>query len=248
MRRKNGEILTRLTTIAVLSALGFLLMAFARFPYPIAPWLMIEVSDLVVLIAYALYGFTGGIITAILKTLLDFAINGLSGFMGIGNITALITSLMYVFGLFLCSRVFHLFKKGLPFRILGYLFITILVSIVMTLLNVLFITPTYLKGEFATCFDSETVSNIITTFQDMGIKANGYLGCIVIVYLPFNLMKGALICLIYEILFNRLIFVLMTNSPFMRKYFLGPITKNENSTKKDKEKENIKYNSKEMEE
>ncbi len=223
MRRSTSEVLTRLTTIALLSALGFVLMSFVRIPYPIAPWLMIEISDVVVLIAYAMYGFTGGIAVAILKTALDLSVYGLTGVYGIGNITALITSFCFVLMLFLTSHVLKWFKKGLLFRILSYLVITISVSLILTGCNLLFITPTYLSGAFTTCFDSQTVQNVIQGFNQMGLSGNSYFVLVTFVYLPFNLMKGALICGIYELIFNRLIFVLMERSPKMKKYFLGSV-------------------------
>ena len=214
MRRSGSEVLTRMTTIALLSALGFVLMSFVRFPYPLAPWLMVEISDVVVLVAYAMYGFTGGIAVAILKTGLDMAVYGLTGVYGIGNITALITSLMFVLILFITSHLLKWFKKGLGFRVLSYLVITLFVAVVLTLANELFITPTYLSGKFTTCF-----------------------WLIALIYLPFNLLKGAMVTAIYEILFNRLIFVFMSRSPKMKKYFLGSIFKKEN-TEKTEEKNN----------
>lgn len=238
MRRSSSEVVTRLCTIALLSALGFVLMAFLRIPYPPAPWLMIEFSDVVVLIAYAMYGMSGGLMVSIFKTLLDMAVHGLTGAYGIGNITAFVTSLFFVLTLFLASHLLKLFKKGLPFRILGYLFITILVATLLTLLNALFITPTYLTGTFTTCFDSQAVQSVIDGFNGMGIKGNVYFLLIFIIYFPFNLLKGACICAIYELIFNRLIFVLMERSPKMKKYFLGSIfIKKENIEDSDKNKE-----------
>ena len=225
MRRKNSEIITRLVTIAMLSALGFVLMAFCRIPYPPSPWLMIEISDIVVLLAYVLYGFSGSILTAILKTALDMSINGLSGFAGIGNITALFTSLMYIVGLYLCSHIFRMFNKGLGHRIIGYVIITIYVTVILTTANCIFITPTYLCGYFTTCFDSVTVNNMLQSLEQMGYSNMGYAGIIFLIYFPFNLMKGAIIFLVYELLFNRIVFVLMKRSPFMKKYFLGSIFK-----------------------
>lgn len=238
MRRSTSEVLTRLTTIALLSALGFVLMSFVRIPYPIAPWLMIEISDVVVLIAYAMYGFTGGIAVAILKTALDLAVYGLTGVYGIGNITALITSLCFVLMLFLTSHVFRWFKKGLFFRILSYLVITVSVSVILTGCNLLFITPTYLSGTFTTCFNSETVKSVIEGFHQMGLSGDSYFALVTFVYLPFNLMKGALICAIYELIFNRLIFVLMERSPKMKKYFLGSVF----SKKKEEETKDVSKN------
>ena len=90
-QRSVGESITRMTTIAMLSALGFVLMAFAQFPYPLAPWLKIEVSEIVTIIAYALYGLPGGISVAVIKTALNLAVHGPVG-LGIGDLTALFTS------------------------------------------------------------------------------------------------------------------------------------------------------------
>lgn len=237
MRRSGSEVLTRMTTIALLSALGFVLMSFVRFTYPLAPWLMVEISDVVVLVAYAMYGFTGGIAVAILKTGLDMAVYGLTGVYGIGNITALITSLMFVLILFITSHLLKWFKKGLGFRVLSYLVITLFVAVVLTLANELFITPTYLSGKFTTCFDSETVKMVIDGFNKMGVQGDSYFWLIALIYFPFNLLKGAMVTAIYEILFNRLIFVFMSRSPKMKKYFLGSIFKKED-TEKTEEKTN----------
>lgn len=231
MRRSGSEVLTRMTTIALLSALGFVLMSFVRFPYPLAPWLMVEISDVVVLVAYAMYGFTGGIAVAILKTGLDMAVYGLTGVYGIGNITALITSLMFVLILFITSHLLKWFKKGLGFRVLSYLVITLFVAVVLTLANELFITPTYLSGKFTTCFDSETVKMVIDGFNKMGVNGDSYFWLIALIYFPFNLLKCAMVTAIYEILFNRLIFVFMSRSPKMKKYFLGSIFKKEDTEK-----------------
>ena len=117
-RRSVSETITRITTIAMLSALGFVLMAFAQFPYPFAPWLKVEVSEIVTIIAYALYGLPGGIAVALIKTLLNLAVHGPVG-LGIGDLTAFITSCMFILGLFLTSHVFKWFKKGLVFRIIS---------------------------------------------------------------------------------------------------------------------------------
>ena len=110
-RRNVKEVITRMCTLAILSALGFVLMAFAQFPYPFAPWLKIEISEIVTFIAYALYGLPGGIIVALVKTLLNLAVHGPVG-LGIGDLTAFFTSCMFILGLFVTSHVFKSFKKG----------------------------------------------------------------------------------------------------------------------------------------
>ena len=94
-RRSASETITRITTTAVLAALGFVLMAFAQIPYPFAPWLKIELSELVTIIAYALYGLPGGLSVALIKTLLNLAVHGPVG-LGIGDLTAFLTSCVFI--------------------------------------------------------------------------------------------------------------------------------------------------------
>ena len=229
-QRSASEIITRMTTVAMLSALGFVLMAFAQFPYPIAPWLKIEISEIVTIIAYALYGLPGGISVALIKTALNLAVHGPVG-LGIGDLTALFTSMVFVFGLFLTSHVFKWFKKGLGFRILSYVVITFIIAAILTVLNAIFITPSYLtvfgpNAHFSTCFDEGVITNVtsyITGKEETDVNGWTYVGLISSIYGPFNLMKAGACFLIYELMFNRLIFVFMRKSEFFQKYFVGNI-------------------------
>ena len=227
--RNPSEIITRITTLAMLSALGFVLMAFLQIPYPVAPWLKIEVSELTTIIAYALYGLPGGLVVALVKTLLNLAVHGPVG-LGIGDLTAFFTSCMFILGLFITSRL-KLFKKGLGFRLLAYGIIAILVTSVLTIANAIVITPSYLTvfgpdAHFSTCFDEgviQKVTEYITHNSDNQANGWSYVGLICSIYGPFNLLKVGACCLIYEILFNRLIFVFMRRSPFFNQWFVGSI-------------------------
>lgn len=236
MRNRVGQYISRLTTIALLSALGTLLMMFAKIPYLPAPWCEIEFSDTVILIAYALYGAYGALACAFIKTLFSFIFQGV-GFMGIGQIAALLASLTYTLGLFLTSHVFKLFKKGFGFRLIGYIFIIFLVTLVLTLANFIFITPTYAEGAWATCFNSEAVKSIV---ENYGAFGSGYALIIMAIYVPFNALKGLLVCLAYELIFNRLIFVLLSRSPFAQKYFIGGVKKKRNIEETEPAKEEKK--------
>ena len=229
-RRSAQETITRISTLAVLSALGFVLMAFVQFPYPFAPWLKIEISELVTILAYALYGFPGGLTVALIKTLLNLAVHGPVG-LGIGDLTAFITSCMFLLGLFLTSHVFKWFKKGLLFRILSYVVIAAIVTSMMTLLNTIVITPSYLtvfgpNPHFSTCFEEGVIQNTaayLTGNKDATYNTWSYIGVIASIYAPFNLMKAGICCLLYELIFNRLIFLFMRKSPFFQKWFIGDI-------------------------
>lgn len=209
-----------MSTIAILSALGTVIMLFIKLPYPFAPWLEIEFSDTIILVSYALYGLPGAFATAAIKTLFSLIFQGV-GFLGIGQITAFIASSSYILGIFIFSHVLKWFKKGLKYRLLSYVFIALIVTVILTLLNILFITPTYIAGEWATCFNSEIVSQIVSAYPDYG---NSFIIIMIVIYVPFNLLKAYIVELLYEIIFNRLIFVIFKDNAFLQKYFIGKIT------------------------
>lgn len=230
-----NQIISKMTVIAMLAALGSVLMVFAEFPYPPAPWCMFEFSDTTVLVGFALYGLPGGLAVAFIKTLISLLIKP-SGIYYIGQFAALIASLTYILGLYLTSHVFKWFKKGIAFRIISYVFITVLVAVILTLLNMLFITPSYLSGTgWTTCFDSEIMASAM---KMLGNFSSIYWVAILVIYLPFNLIKGVMVTGAYELIFNRVIFVLFPRNKFISKYFLGPIVpKKEKSVTKEVEPE-----------
>ena len=227
--RNPSETITRITTLGILSALGFVLMAFVQFPYLPAPWLKIEISEIVTILAYALYGLPGGLTVAVVKTLLNLAVHGPVG-LGIGDLTAFITSCMFILGLFITSRL-KLFKRGIVFRIIAYVIIALLVTIIMTELNAIVITPSYLtvfgpNAHFTTCFDEgviQSTASYLTGKEDATYNGWSYIGVISSIYVPFNLMKAGVCLLAYELIFNPLIFILMKRSPFFQKWFVGNI-------------------------
>jgi riboflavin transporter FmnP len=231
MKRKTSEIIARMCNIAILAALGTVLMLFATFPYPLAPFLDVEFSDTVILVAYALYGFWGALAVAVIKTAFSFIFK-LVGYFGIGQIAAFIASLAYILGIFLTSHVFKWFKKGLGWRILSYVVIILIQTVAMVLTNLLFVTPTFVTGRWATCFDSEAVQTAMSYFSSYG---TAYIWAVIAVYGPFNLLKGLIVTLAYELVFNRLIFVIFKDNAFIQRYFIGPLKPKE---KKPPEKNN----------
>ena len=227
--RSVKESITRITTLGMLSALGFVLMAFAQFPYPMAAWLKVELSELMTIIAYALYGLPGGLTVALVKTLLNLAVHGPVG-LGIGDLTAFFTSCMFILGLFITSHL-KWFKKGLGFRILAYGVTITLVTVVLTTLNAIVITPSYLtvfgpNAHFSTCFEPGAIQNVTAYIRGHEVENVApweYILLIVSIYAPFNLLKATACFFFYELIFNRLIFVFMRRSEFFQKYFVGNI-------------------------
>lgn len=193
----------KLTTIAALSAIGVLLMSVLTVEYPIFPYLKIEFSDFVVIFTFLLFGFEESFLVALIKTCIDMLF-GLEG--GVGNIpivahiTALIASMSYVFSMWIVSKIIKSDKLGN--KILKYSMVVLAVSVIMTFLNYMILTPLFLN-EF-TLFGIGMSSDNIGFLSGFS-KSNNFFISVVVLMFPFNLLKGAGISVISILVGDRLL-------------------------------------------
>ena len=184
----------KLTVLALLSAIGVVLMSYLQIPYPIAPFLKIEFSDFVVIFAFLLFGFKEAFIVAVLKTACDLLIRGpeVGGvFPFVAHITALIASLSYVLALWVASKLIKSEKIG--FKIAKYSLVVLMVSVIMTFANYTILTPLFL-GEVS-FFGIGLSEGTMGMLSGMTGTNSFFLG-ITFLYLPFNLLKGTCISFI----------------------------------------------------
>ena len=177
------RMLFRFTLLAILGALGVVLMSYIQFPYPFAPFLIVEISDFVIILTFLLFGLKEAIIVTLVKTFGDLLYRGPVGPYGVGQITAFIASMTYCFGMWLMKFLIN--KKNFGLKLLGYGSIVLIVTTVMTIANYFLLTPIFL-GQFS--FLDMTNDSLAGM---TGI--NSYLLSIIILYVPFNLMKGTMV-------------------------------------------------------
>ena len=191
MKRKS---IFKLTVLALLSAIGVILMSYLQIPYPIAPFLKIEFSDFVVIFAFLLFGFKESLIVALVKTGCDLLIRGPETggmFPFVAHITALVASLSYVFALWLVSKFVK--SEKVYKKVLKYSLVVLIVSTIMTFANYTILTPLFLgEVSFFGIGLSENTMGMITNLTGM----NNFFLAIVFLYLPFNLLKGTCISVI----------------------------------------------------
>ncbi len=155
--------------IAILAVIGSILNLI-EIPYFI-PYLKLDISEVVTLIAASI-SLPIAIGVAIVKAFIMSITGTSSGF--IGEATLLI-------GSFTIIIFFTLFKNKMKMPLVMNLVLTSLCfTIIMTGLNYFIITPFY----FGTSF-----SNLVNTTQPVGSQTYSYFIYIIIVYLPFNLLK-----------------------------------------------------------
>lgn len=185
----------KMVTLGIMSTLGAILMIYELI-YPIVPFLMIDFSDVVVLIIFAFYGWKEAATVGLLKAVIHALTKGSVGPMFIGQITAFIASMSYVLGMYISS---HKFKLN---RILSAVFSVVIVTIILTAANYLFITPIW--------FGQVTFLGVKDwlTPGDFNINIEGgYLLTILIVYVPFNILKGTLITSVYFMVYRSIAFL-----------------------------------------
>ena len=190
----NKNRILKLTVLALLSAMGVVLMSYLQIPYPIAPFLKIEFSDFVVMFAFLLFGFKEALIVAVLKTACDLIIRGpeVGGvFPFVAHLTALIASLAYIISLIIASKLIK--GEKIYQKIAKYSLVVILVSLIMTVANYTILTPLFLgEVSFFGIGLSEKTMGMITNLTGR----NDFFSAIVFLYLPFNLLKATCISVI----------------------------------------------------
>ena len=185
----------KIVTLGILSALGAILMII-EIPYPLVPFLMIDLSDVVVLVIFAFYGWKEAATVGLLKAIIHALTKGAVGPIFIGQITAFIASMSYVLGMYISANKLNLN------RLLSAVVSVLVVTIILTVANYLFITPIWF-GE-TTYLDIKDWVTPATFELDI---QGGYLLTILIVYVPFNLLKGAVITSVYFMVYRSIAFL-----------------------------------------
>lgn len=174
----------KIVTLGMLLALS-LILTLVTIPYPPVPFLKFDLSDLILLIAVIIIGPSYAIIISIIK---NFAFYFLGTESIIGPIAAMISSITMILAFYYAYDVLKLSK------IKSLIITTLIVSLVMTVMNYLLITPVYFGFRFFTEIDGAI------TFQAFGLPEfkllpflSEYANLILVVYFPFNIMKYGVI-------------------------------------------------------
>lgn len=161
----------KLIYISVLSAFGFV-VTFFSIPWPIVPWLSIDLGEVSVLIAMSI-SIGAAFTVAFFKMFINFLSDG--DF--IGNIALFTGSILIILS-------YYLFHKYLKIgKVLSLLFVAFVFSVVMTMLNYYVITPAYFSQSF-------TELSAVKHDLNSDVTQLPYLNYIIMTYLPFNLFKS----------------------------------------------------------
>lgn len=172
----------KIVVLALLSAIAYLLILL---DFPLLPsfsFLKLDFSDIIVFISSFIYGPSGGATVAFIRSLLHFITTGASLPNLVGDATSFLASLLFMAPVYLFYKRYPTQKKHLWGLVLG----TISLTIFMSLANYFVITPVYVK--LMGFSYGIPMSQVILT----GI-------------LPFNLIKGSAISVIFVLVHKQIL-------------------------------------------
>ncbi|UXR73010.1 ECF transporter S component [Staphylococcus sp. IVB6238] len=169
----------RLIITGILSGISVILM-FIKFPLPfLPPYLTLDFSDVPALLATFTLGPIAGLLVEFIKNLLNF-------FFYLGDPVGPLANFLAGGSLLLTAYYIHRQKPTTRGMILGLASGTIIMTIVLSIMNYFVLLPLY--GMIMNLSDIATNLKVIIT---AGI-------------IPFNIIKGIVVSLLFVLLYKRL--------------------------------------------
>ncbi|MCG7339682.1 ECF transporter S component [Staphylococcus sp. ACRSN] len=169
----------RLITISMLSAVAFILM-FIKFPLPfLPPYLTLDFSDVPAILATFTLGPIAGIIVEFIKNLLNFLFN-------VGDPIGPVANFLAATSFILTAYYVAKHKSNAKSIITGLTVATLVMTLVLSVLNYFVLLPLY-----------GMIMNLSDVFGNLKI-------IIVSGVIPFNIIKGIVISIIFLLLYKRL--------------------------------------------
>lgn len=177
---KNKKLL-RMIAIGMMSAIAFLLHL-VNFPIPPFPnFLEVDFGDIPALIAVIIMGPVAGILVELLKNVIDWVYIGSPTGVPVGHLANFVTGLLFILPTYFVYTKLKT-KKGLT---IGLILGTATMAIGMSVLNYFVFMPMY------------------NYFLNMPVETGAALrNTIVIGVLPFNIIKGVLVTIVFLLLYR----------------------------------------------
>jgi len=170
-------------TIGMLSSLSFILML-VKFPIPpFPPYLTVDFSDIPAIIAALMFGPIAAILVELFKNILDYFITGSGTGIPIGHIANFLAGILFVLPTYYVFKVLKA-KWGLMISLIVG---TIFMAVFMSVFNYFVLLPAYIG-----LLGWEPMSN--AALRKMVVAS----------ILPFNVVKGIIITIVFLLLYSRL--------------------------------------------
>ncbi|HLU23767.1 ECF transporter S component [Lederbergia graminis] len=179
-----------LVMIGMLSSLSFVLMLI-KFPIPpFPPFLTVDFSDIPALIAAILFGPLAGVLVELFKNIIDYAVSSSATGIPIGHIANFLAGVLFVLPTYYVYKYLKM-KKGL---LISLIVGTIFMAVFMSVFNYFVLLPAYI--------------GLLGWDPMTNAQLRSY---VVASILPFNVIKGLIVTVLFLLLYSRLSSRLMKN-------------------------------------
>jgi riboflavin transporter FmnP len=172
-----------IVSIAMLSSIAAVLMLL-NFPVPPFPnFLLVDFSDIPALIAALIMGPVAGILVELLKNILNYFSVGSPTGVPVGQISNFIAGVVFILPIYYLYQKLKT-RKGMVVSLIAG---SITMAVIMSVLNYYLILPAYTWFLHSPAMSSAQTRKLIVT-----------------AILPFNILKGLIMSVIFFLLFTRM--------------------------------------------
>jgi riboflavin transporter len=172
-----------MVSIGMLSSISYVLMLL-NFPLPPFPkFLMVDFSDIPALIAALIFGPAAGILVELIKNMLDYFMTGSETGVPVGHAANFVAGVLFILPTYYIYQRLKT-KKGMTFALVAG---TVSMAILMSVLNYYVFLPAY------------------TIFLNMPAMSGPETRQLIVAgILPFNIVKGILMSIVFMMMFSRM--------------------------------------------
>lgn len=144
MEKQNKKSITKLSVVAMLSAVSFALFLLEFPVIPSLGHLKLDFSDIPALVCGIIYGPFSAVVVEFIKNLIEMLVKGVGTQMGFGNLMNFIVGCAYVVPFTACYRKFKKSNKSIKAILIGSVFGLVSILIFGFIANY-FIAPLFFK-------------------------------------------------------------------------------------------------------
>ncbi|KAB7672901.1 ECF transporter S component [Bacillus sp. B1-b2] len=168
--------------IGMMSALSYVLM-FLNFPLPSFPtYLQVDFSDLPALLAAFILGPVAGILVEVIKNLIDYVLTGSESGVPVGHLANLIAGISFILPTY---YIYNKIKSKIG-MVIGLIVSVVLMTTLLSVFNYYVLLPVYY------------------TLMNLPIEGTILKNTIVTAIIPFNLLKGTIISVLFVLIFSKM--------------------------------------------
>lgn len=197
MKKGRVEYITKISVLAVISALLMLL----EFPLPFAPaFYELDLSEIAVLISGFALGPVAGVLTELIKVLLNLLMNGTATAF-VGEISNFVIGVSFV----LPASLIYKYRKNFSGALIGMVIGTLCLTVIGAFINYYVLVPAYSRFFMP-------MEKIVAMGTAVNSNIDGLKTLVLFATVPFNFFKGVICSVVTSLVYKRV-------SPILHKKF-----------------------------